>query len=517
MAYDLDWIKSIIAEINDDAEIDRRALAKRRHDIYRDGGKAFLIEQIKREFGNDALNEMRLAPVNLLKKIVNKRASIYKKAPQRKTIDSGDQKRVDYYVKALKWDQVMQKANRYFTLSANTVIYTRPNGQGGLAVNVVPSYLYSIVPNAMDQTKIDSIVFNAFPQEGIVAPQANTMDVTGQGNFSQQRAIKSNGDKVASNEIDTEDAKMYIFWTPADHFTADGKGSVILNAALDPTEQTINPIERLPITNIAKDRDNEPWATQGEDMIDLTIAIQLGWTDVLTIAKHQGFSILTITSEEEPKKLNIGINRAVWLKQKKDGPTPNIGFVQGNSPLEQYKGLLMELLGLLLTTNDMSPGSIGGQGSAKNFTSGFHALIEMSDNLEAMESDKPIMLDAERDAWQVIAKWHNWLIDSQMASQEIAALGKFTDSFDVQVQYCDAKPLESEQEVITTIQGLKELGLITKKDMMKRLYPDLDEKQIDDKLAEIAKEQPEEPAPQPQSSSMDMAPNYDENAVNGQS
>ena len=45
-----DTVRQIIEEINGQSELTRRALAKRRHDIYKDGGKHYLIEQIKREF-----------------------------------------------------------------------------------------------------------------------------------------------------------------------------------------------------------------------------------------------------------------------------------------------------------------------------------------------------------------------------------------------------------------------------------------------------------------------------------
>jgi len=75
----------IIGEITDEGEISRRFLMKRRHDIFKDGGKEFLIEQIRREFGAESLKEMRIAPINLLKKIVNKRSQIYNKPPVRES------------------------------------------------------------------------------------------------------------------------------------------------------------------------------------------------------------------------------------------------------------------------------------------------------------------------------------------------------------------------------------------------------------------------------------------------
>jgi hypothetical protein len=102
-------VKDIVAEIRDTAEVSRRALAKRRIDIYKDGGKNFLIEQIKREFSEEALDEMRLAPVNLLKKIVNKLAGVYQKPPTRTADAPSDLKLVDYYTEQLDFNVLMQK------------------------------------------------------------------------------------------------------------------------------------------------------------------------------------------------------------------------------------------------------------------------------------------------------------------------------------------------------------------------------------------------------------------------
>ena len=478
-------IKQIIEEVEGDAEVNRRASIKRRHDIYKDGGRAFLVEKILREFGEDALSEMRLTPINLLKKIVDKRAGVYKRPPVRKCAIESDQALVDYYTKELSFNEVMQKANRYLCLASNTTVYFRPDHEGCIKASVVPAYQYSLVPDKYEQTEPVCYVFSGFSDAGRVSPQDAPRPATGVQSFSEQKSFKQGRDLVASQEktLDSSDTN-YIFWTDETHVTTDVNGA----AYRDPSqgeEQFINPIGMMPVVNVARDRDNEAWATQGEDMVDLTIALQMGWTDVMTIAKHQGFSILTITSEEEPKKLSIGVNRAVWLKTNPSGgPQPSIGYVQGNSPLAEYKELLKELLGLLLTTNSMEPGSIGGTQS-RNFTSGFHALISMADSLEAVEADKPLMLNVEHESWEIIAAWHNWMFDANLLPEEARALNKFSEEFDVNVQFADVRPLESEDERINRVKTLMDMGLLTRMDALKKLNPDLTGEQVDAKILEI--------------------------------
>ena len=403
-------INRIIEEINGTSEKDRRANSKKRHDLYRDGGKRFLVEQILREFGQDALKEMRLAPINVLKKIIDKRAQVYKRAPIRTAKSASDQKLIDYYTEAYSVNQIFQKANRYYSLFSNTQIYQRPMGD------------------------------------------------------------------------------KYLFWTDEEQFTTDSNGEKIRFDVNAGPEQWLNPILRMPITNITKDRDNEAWAKQGEDMVDVTMAFQMGWTDLLTIAKHQGFAIMTIIGEEEPKRLEMGINRGIFLRQRPDGPAPKLEYVSGNSPLEEYKNILMELLSVLLTSNDLQPSAIAGQGSGAKYNSGFQALIEMSDNLQAIEMDKPVFKKAELDFWDVLSRWHNWMFDQGVLNDEAKALGKFSDKIELQVIYPDVKPLESEEDVVKRIKELREEGLISRMDAMKKLNPELTDKQIEQKLEEIDNE-----------------------------
>lgn len=481
-------IVQIVGEIQGQDEVNRRGMAKRRIDIYKDSGKSFLIEKILKEFGSDSLDEMRLIPLNLLKLIVDKRAAIYKKPPIRKTELPTDQALVDYYTTELDFNLVMAKLNRYLVLSSNAALYIRPN-EGELDATVVPSYQYSLIPETVGSCEAGGVVFSSFVQSDIVAPQSAQYSATGVQSLNEQRGYKSSGDLVDSREkSDSSAAPKLIFWTDSQHFTTNEEGSKYFNPSLG-DEQFMNPINEMPVVLLSRDRDNDGlWAIQGEDTVDLIMALQQGWSDLVTIAKNEGFRILTITSEEKPAKMQVGVNRAIWLKLNPSGPQPSIGFVQGNSPLDQYKNLLTELLKLVLSTSNLNPGSVTGNGGAQNFTSGFHAMIAMADALEAVESDKPLMLKAEQESWELIKKWHNWMLDMNLLEDEARALGKFSESFEVMVQYADVRPLESEDERIARVKELRSLGFLTRLDAIKKLNPDLSDEQALAKLKEIDSE-----------------------------
>jgi len=477
-------ITKIIENINCSNEVTRRALAKRRHDFYRDDGKKFLIEQILREFNEDALAEFRLCPINILKKIVNKRSVVYRNQPKRETMVSSDQALIDYYVKTLCIDLSMMQANRYYNLHSNCVLYCYPgntteDGKSALKLCVSPPHLYSIVPSHYDPLKIDTYIFNSFVESAHIAPADDVPSATGVQGFSRE-------------SVNVQENRQYVFWTDKEHFTTNNNGEklFLIPDNTDP-DQFTNPIGIKPVINLSKERDAESWSKQGADLFDLCMALQMGWSDILTIAKHQGFSVLTIISPVEPKKISVGVNRGVWLKQPAEGKDPSMQYVQSTAPLNDYKALLMDLLGLTLTTNDMNPGAVSGNDQSQVMQSGFSRLIQMSDALEAIESDKPVLRDAEYKLWKVISAWHNWMFDVGVLNDEAKAMGKFSDKFDVSIQFRDMRPLESDQERVLLVKDLLSLGLVSKLDAIKKLNPDMDDKQAQAKLDEIASERQE--------------------------
>jgi hypothetical protein len=389
-------------------------------------------------------------------------------------------------------NEKMDKLNRYWTLHAQSVAYTFPKGDK-LELTIVPPYLYSVIPNELNRAQADAWVFNAFLESGRVSPRDDVPGVGGSG-FTRTRPSRSRGSD-AGNVVDSRertvdgDRRQYVFWTDETHLTAGDRGLI---TPLDPEagpEQFVNPIGMAPVVNLRKDTDNEFWATQFDDTVELSLALMLGWSDLLSIAKNQGFSILQVISEDEPKQLTVGINKAVWLKIREGAPTPSLQYTQSNSPISEYKDMLMDLLGLMLSTANMNPKEIGGAGSGgRSFSSGFQALIESADILEARKQDMNPMRRAEQEQWEIIKRWHNWMFDTGSLSPEMRKMGKFSDSFGVSIKFADVAPLESRPEKIKEAKDMLDLGLATKADALKIINPDMSDEQIEQKLETIKQE-----------------------------
>jgi len=493
-------IKDIIGDINNESEKSRRAMALRRHKIFRDGGKAFLTEELMREFDSTTLVEFRLCPVNVLKVLVLKKSTVYRQPATRKAVDDqgavqdSDQALIDFYTDELSIDQQMQKANTYWNLQANAALYVFPKGDL-ITMAVTPPHLYSIVPNVIDNTEVDVWIFNQFIEEDeVTSPQA-PRSATGRENWQRDNsAVGSPGSKanpVASRERVSGDKRTYIMWSDETHVTVNSEGNPIV---LDPEkgdEQFLNPIGVSPVVHLQQETDNEPWASQGEDAVDLSLLIQKTWTDLMTIIKHQGFGQMVITSEEQPKKITIGVNKTLWLQRFAGKEPPTITFAQADSRISEIKESLQTLTFLLLSTNEVNTSALGRSDGASAFNSGIQAMLEMSSAVEASRASQPTFRDAEKSLWQIIAKWHNWMLEMGILRDDAKKLGKFSDDFSLSIAFVEPKPMQSTKEKLDVIEQASKLKLITRKDALKKLHPDMSEEEIENKLKEIDEESDE--------------------------
>jgi hypothetical protein len=77
---DINYRKQIIKEIEGDENKARKAEMKKRYDIFKDGSKEYVIKQLSKELEPDTVKEMiaRTANLSFLKKIINKKAMVFK-------------------------------------------------------------------------------------------------------------------------------------------------------------------------------------------------------------------------------------------------------------------------------------------------------------------------------------------------------------------------------------------------------------------------------------------------------
>jgi len=476
MALSKDEIIKIIEDISGTEETQRKELAERRQNIYDDGGQVYLIDSLEQEFGKDAIAEMRLAPVNPFKKIVNTISAVYDSEPVRRTELPKDQEIVDAYVKEQQLDSVVfPKLNKYYNAFANAPIMIAPKDELPMPM-VLPGWKYSVVTDPKDPMAASTYILSIIPKRGDVKKSTRQLSATGHNSVSVNNADKD-VDESKENEF-------HIFWTDEEHFMVNGNA---VKQEDDPANEKEgnNPIGVLPFVNITRERESF-WSTQGEDAIQITMLIQKAWTDVFTVVKEQGYGKLIITSAVKPEMMTFGTNKAAWLQTKEGQPTPTAEYLTSGAPITETKELILDLQKQLLITYDISPATMSGD--AMMASSGFQQLLLMSDTLKSVKRQQPTFSSMERQYWKIKARWHNWMLDNKLLRKDFAAMGKMSEDIEVGLTYRNPMAIESTTEIINEIKELSDIGMITEIEKVKKLHPSMTDEEAEAHLLLLKEE-----------------------------
>ena len=124
---DQDYRLSVIEEINSIENIRRKNESYLKYQIYRDKIKKQIEKNLLNELDPSTVEEMknRISSINIFKKMVQKKARVYKDSPKRESIDN-NQDWIDSMVDVLNLNTTMKKVNRYVEAFRNCLVYVKP-------------------------------------------------------------------------------------------------------------------------------------------------------------------------------------------------------------------------------------------------------------------------------------------------------------------------------------------------------------------------------------------------------
>lgn len=385
--------------------------------------------------------QQRMAPINILPKIIDKLTNIYQTSVIRTTERKSDQDLLDYYVKQTDLNAQMNVANELYNLCGATLIqpYTY-NGK---------PYIRAI-PN-------DKFVIYS---ENSVQPNQPTHVIL----------IYKRGDKQ-------------IFWvfSETEIYATDGRNiltDVMLEQGIIGTD---NPIGKIPFlyVNSAK---HKLCPTPDKDGLTICKLLPVMLTDLNHAAMFQCFSILYMINATD-SALQYAPN-AVW--QMNSNPAtpelkPEIGSIKPQVDYEQVLKLIESQLSMWLGTKGIRASTVGGL-TAENFASGVSKVIDEMDTFEARQKQVNTFTRAEGQMWDLICNymWPYWTSTGQVEN-----VGLFSPNVEITTQFATQLPLQSRGQVVTDLKNEVAAGFISRHRAIQKLNPELSEEQIDELIAEI--------------------------------
>lgn len=499
-----DWRAVAIKEITEGEEnIDRRNEHLKRHEIYRDRNKKWVMSEIEKEgYRQVTVEQMRnrASNISVCRKIVNKLATTYIGGVDRTVEDESSQESIDMISDELDFNTQMKKSDRYRQLHKNAligivpVLDTEESKSAGslryyLCMKILAPYQYDVVEDAFEPAVARCIILSEFLErdrmtsileqagaEGRRFRELGTRD----GDGRDQIIADSPADMGRGFE-GSEKERTFIFWTTNYHLTCFSNGKLVPGMQADALR---NPIQLIPWVTLSMDQDGAYWAEGGEDVVDGSILVNKKITDLHYIAFTQGWGQMVIAARDIPKKLIGGPDNAFLFEMKDGDPTPFVEFATSNPPLESWLRVIESYLALLLSTNNLSVRGIAAKLDASNVASGVAIML---DNAEVLTDNKDVQVlfqDAEPEIWEVIRRWHDLYSKAGALTPKFQAIKPFTDS-SVKLKFTEVRPPISENEKLAALKLRKELGISTMIEILKLDNPDLSDEEATTKAKEL--------------------------------
>lgn len=483
----------IIEEMNLPENKQRKDEMYMRYEVYKDRTWKYVVAKMLAMLDMKTVQEMAYAisNISICKKIISKLARVYANGVERTVVDANDKpnedltKQVQKLAKILNFNSAMKKTNRAYKRDKNTMFYVRPikiNDKYDLKPMPLYPYQYDVVEQPDDREKALCVIISHY-----APPQLNngfTIQTETQAGFhGQQNVIVMPGnnkdEKIADTPSDQDAEKnQIIWWSDSYHFMTDNKGRII-------SEDTDNPIGKMPFVNFAEDQDGAFWANGGEDIINGSVLVNSVNSHNQHVGIIQGYGQMYMTGKNLPKGLKIGPTNCIQLEFDSAAGEipPQIGFLSASPQLAELRNNISQYVALLLSTNNLSVSSVATQlAGGMDFPSGIAMILDKAESMEDVNDQQQVFHDNEPEIWRLIAAWINLFKAKNLLSERLM---EFTlpEDIVVSLKFPDQHPIVSEADKVDTLQKRKDLGINTTEELIMLDDPNLTKEQAKEKAA----------------------------------
>lgn len=445
-------------------------------DIYSGMLQPYVEEALAREISDPIalkIAKERIAPINICSKIINKEGRTYAEQVERECEGEGnvkDEELLEYYINEMKIDTVLSRADKLLCLHKYVTLEPFWN-EGCPSLRVVPADRHKwLSDDESDPTRPTMYI----KYMGTRRITVQTTNVDGVMFAKPQDVIK--------------DFTQYYIYTDEEFIIVDVDSNstdfIIRDDLLEANDivNYVNPYGVVPAILVSKpDFNLIPYPDT--DLYQGTILISKIFTDLNYSCQFNSHSTY-YGIDVEATNLNSNPDAFITLQTTEgDNKHPQIGVLTPKMDVAGGVQLASVQLELILQMRGHRPGATGKP--YDQAASGIAKMIDEMDLTVARQEAQTLWADVEYKLWDLIKTLHNtdW---SQREGQEYTY--GFSDMFEVEVQFKMPEITLSEEDTLKNIKVARDLGLMSKKTALSRLYPDMSEDSIDEMLQEIAEE-----------------------------
>lgn len=391
--------QKVLDHIKSNENVERKKRSLKDYDVLNDRAYKYVYQCLAHQLTPKTADTMPIVSnINIAKRVVTKKASIYNTAPERTYADitDADKKVLENLYANCGFDTSLAKANKYYCLRRQSFIQVVPKDQK-IHLRIHQAHNIDVIPDELDPEKAYAYIISGFDRNGLIC-----------------------SDGVNQVTADPDDYKAtlerYQVWTAEITFVIDGKGNLV-------SEVLPNPIKILPFVDVSKDKDFEFFVRLGEALSDFTIDFNVAWSDLMYISRMQGFSVGVLKGDPnlKPDSLTIGPNRLLFLPQNPANPDSKLELEYKNPEpdLEASLSTIKSLLAAFLSCEGLDVKSISlDSGSSESFTSAIERLLAMIEQFEATREDFDLFKVVEHKVHTIVTAWLSLLSGTDQLARE---------------------------------------------------------------------------------------------------
>lgn len=390
----------------------------------------------------------RIAPINILRKVADKLATIYQQHPVRMMVDGTDQDGdlLSWYEAEMAVNKFMNSADEYFSVSK---------------VSAVMPFVHQGKPRLRALQPGKFIVWSNDP----IDPTNPTHFITihqGRDSAGQPTAV-------------------YHCYTDSEYLIFNHKGEIDTRqmSALGNIDG-VNPFGKIPAVYINRSS-SELVPDVDSDMLAMTMLVPLFLTDLNVGAM---FTVWPIMWTKDVNIKDMAYSPKTLIQMFTDpvtGAKPEMGTIEPKMDIPNQLSLLQSQLSVWLSTKNIRPSAVG-ELTVDNFASGVAKMIDEGDTTEERKRHIEVFKDAEKKLWDLVANYMSpvWSAAGLIENRALFSLGS-----EVKTAFPDLVPMMTRGQIVRDMKEEVDARFTTRRHAIKRLNPTMSDAEIDQLIAEI--------------------------------
>lgn len=436
--------------------------------------------QLKREiedslrqeiFSPSALNRclQRIPSVNVMQKATDKLSKVYIEAPIRNADNTKDVELMDSLTKIAEIDTVMAHSNKLLNAMNSCAIEPYLDNRKQ-RLRAIPNHLF--LPFGDDP--VNPLKMTVF------------IKLLGSEYVTDHTTTSSDGTNIEQTKRNIRLINIYQAFSDSEIVVFDSSGNLRADKMQEMGIDGSNPFGVIPQTYVNSSLFQLiPFANQLG--LDISVLIPKLLADLNYSVQFLSHSIIWARNTDlEGAELNP--DALVNLGDSVEGGTrgtPEIGTIDPQINIEAQLQLIEFELSAYFASIGIKTTSSGSMMPGRE-ASGFAKAMDEGDTTAVRKEQTELYRHIEDTMWEKLSK----VQDTWSSGGLVDESRKFSQSFDstFSIKFAEMKILKTDKEKLEEVKMLRELSLMTKKQALTKIMPDLTDQQLDKWIEELEKE-----------------------------